>query len=76
VPLRWPRLNEEIEMIKTSLTAVALAASLAACGTLPEPATPTPDLPERFAQAGATADRGTTLPDQTAGWGFYADPVL
>lgn len=63
-------------MIKTRLTAVALAALLAACGTLPEPVAPTPDLPERFAQAGATSDRATTPPDPTGGWGVFADPVL
>src|SRR5512139_2660411 len=73
---RWRRRNEESEMIKTSLTAVALAALLSACGTLPEPATPAPDLPQRFAQAREGADVAPAAPDAIGDWAVFADPVL
>jgi NodT family efflux transporter outer membrane factor (OMF) lipoprotein len=65
-------------MIKTSLTAVALAALLSACGTLPEPVTPAPDLPQRFAQAQARegADVAPAAPDAIGDWAVFADPVL
>ena len=60
-------------MIKTSLTAVALAALLAACGTAPPRAAPTASLPPAFAQ-GQGIDAGSIA--QPDWWTVFADPVL
>ncbi len=60
-------------MIKTSLTAVALAALLAACGTAPPLATPTAELPRAFAPGQGIDVGGVAQPDW---WTVFADPVL
>lgn len=60
-------------MIKTSLTAVALAALLVACGTAPPLAAPTPDLPAAFAR-GQGMEAGRVA--QSDWWTVFADPAL
>jgi outer membrane protein TolC len=60
-------------MTKTSLTAVALAALLAACGTAPPMTAPTPELPKAFAQ-GQGIDAGAVA--RSDWWAVFADPAL
>lgn len=69
-------------MLKTTLSAVALAALLAACGTVPVPPTgdlDRPVLPATFAQARGL-DTTTAGPIDAApagaGWAVFADPAL
>lgn len=60
-------------MIKTSLSAVALAALLAACGTAVPPQTPSAELPQAFAQGpGMPAGRVA----QADWWAVFDDPAL
>lgn len=61
-------------MLKPTLSAVALASLLAACGTLPTPSTPVPELPAAFTQARGldTAPAGHAAD----GWAAFDDPVL
>ncbi|MDO9074754.1 MAG: efflux transporter outer membrane subunit [Rubrivivax sp.] len=60
-------------MIKTSLTAVALATLLVACGTAPPLSAPTADLPSAFTQ-GQGMDIGRVA--QADWWTVFADPAL
>ncbi len=60
-------------MIKTSLTAIALAAWLVACGTAPPLAAPAAALPTAFAQ-GQGIDAGGVA--QADWWTVFADPSL
>jgi NodT family efflux transporter outer membrane factor (OMF) lipoprotein len=60
-------------MMKTSLTAVALAALLAACGTTPTVTAPMADLPPAFAQ-GQGIEAGRVA--QADWWTVFADPAL
>lgn len=55
------------------LTALAAAALLAACGTLPAEAPATPELPERFAQAQGVDPGQRAQPDW---WAVFGDPAL
>ncbi len=60
-------------MMKTSLTAVALVALLAACGTAPTVTAPMADLPPAFAQGQGIDVGGVTQSDW---WMVFDDPVL
>lgn len=60
-------------MIKTSLTAVALAALLAACGTATPLRTPAPELPKTFLQGQGLEPGAVAQPDW---WTVFDDPVL
>lgn len=61
-------------MFKLSMSALALASLLAACGTLPEPPKPVPELPAAFAQAqGLDSAPAGSAAD---GWAAFDDPVL
>jgi NodT family efflux transporter outer membrane factor (OMF) lipoprotein len=60
-------------MMKTSLTAVALAALLVACGTTPTVTAPMADLPPAFAQ-GQGIEAGRVA--QADWWTVFADPAL
>jgi outer membrane protein, multidrug efflux system len=60
-------------MIKTSLTAVAMATLLAACGTAPPMAAPTADLPKTFSPAQGIDVGRVARPDW---WTVFADPAL
>lgn len=60
-------------MIKTSLTAVALAALLVGCGTAPPAATPAAGLPSSFAQGQDVAPGHVAQPDW---WTVLGDPTL
>ncbi|WP_425259785.1 efflux transporter outer membrane subunit [Rubrivivax sp. RP6-9] len=59
--------------MKTSLTAVALAALLAACGTAPAPAVPAAALPPAFVQGQGIAAGHAAQPDW---WSVLGDPTL
>lgn len=60
-------------MIKTSLTTIALAALLAACGTAGPLAVPAPELPKAFAQGQGIEAGRVAQPDW---WSVFADPAL
>lgn len=57
----------------TSLGALALAALLAACGSVPPAATAVPELPATFAQGTGLDAGGVPQPDW---WTVFGDPVL
>ncbi|EWS62080.1 Cation efflux system protein CusC precursor [Methylibium sp. T29-B] len=60
-------------MIKTSLTTIALAVLLAACGTAAPLAVPAPELPGAFAQGQGIEVGRVAQPDW---WSVFADPAL
>jgi multidrug efflux system outer membrane protein len=60
-------------MIKTSLTAIALAAVLAACGTATPLQSPSPEVASRFTQGQGLAPGHVAQPDW---WAVFDDPVL
>jgi NodT family efflux transporter outer membrane factor (OMF) lipoprotein len=60
-------------MIKTTLTAVALAALLSACGSVSPVTAPTADLPQAFEQGQGMNTGRVAQPDW---WTVFEDPVL
>lgn len=60
-------------MIKTSLTTIALAAFLAACGTATPLPSPSPEVAPRFAQGQDLAPGHVAQPDW---WAVFDDPAL
>lgn len=60
-------------MIKTSLTAVAMATLLAACGTATPLQSPSPEVAPSFAQGQGLAPGQVAQPDW---WAVFDDPVL